>query len=88
MRIDDKIDEINLYLEELISIMPEDFRDYSSDYKTKAACERYFEKIIESSVDLAFPIIKHKGFRVPEDDKQAFDVLAEARDGQQQDGCW
>ena len=76
MRINDKIDEIKRYLDELISIVPEDFRKYASDYKTKAACERYFEKIIESAVDLAFLVIKENSFKIPEDDKAAFDVLA------------
>jgi len=80
MRIDDKIDEIDRYLEELISITPKDFRKYSSDIKTKAACERYFEKIVESITDLAFLIIKDKGLRSPEDDKQAFDILAEEKE--------
>ena len=60
MRIKDKIKEIEEYLEELKSILPIDFKEYSKDYKTKAACERYFEKIIEAVVDLSFLIIKEK----------------------------
>jgi uncharacterized protein YutE (UPF0331/DUF86 family) len=44
--------------------------------KTKAACERYFEKIIESVTDLAFLIIKEKKYRVPEEDKEAFDIIS------------
>lgn len=79
MRIKDKIKEIENYLAELIEIIPERFQDYFHDLKTKAACERYFEKIIEAVVDLAFLVIKDKGFRTPEEDKQAFDILAEEK---------
>src|SRR3989344_5534752 len=75
MRIQDKIGEIEKYLEELSEIQPENFENYNNDFKTKAACERYFEKIIESIVDLAFLVIKEKKFKVPEEDKEAFDIL-------------
>jgi len=64
-------------LEELTGFVPEDFEDYIHDFRTKAACERYFEKIIEAAVDLAFLLIKERKFRTPEDDKGAFDILAE-----------
>lgn len=76
MRINDKISEIEDYLSELEEIMPESFHDYKIDLKTKAACERYFEKIIEAVIDLAFLIIKDKGYKIPEEDKEAFDILA------------
>lgn len=57
--------------------MPENFEGYAHDFKTKAACERYFEKVIESAVDLAFLIIKNKGFIIPKNDNEAFAILAE-----------
>ena len=76
MRINDKIREIEDYLSELEEIMPKNFHEYKTDLKTKAACERYFEKIIEAVIDLAFLIIKDKGYKVPEEDKEAFDILA------------
>ena len=75
MRINDKIKEIEIYLSELLEIIPNSFEEYK-EIKTKAACERYFEKIIEAVVDLAFLIIKEKRFKIPEDDKQAFDILS------------
>ncbi|MEK6951775.1 MAG: hypothetical protein AABX29_02060 [Nanoarchaeota archaeon] len=53
-RIEEKIDEIENYLEELLTIIPDNLDVYLKDFKTKAACERYFEKIIEATVDLAF----------------------------------
>ena len=76
MRLVDKIKEIEQYLLELEQIIPTNFEEYEGDFKTKAACERFFEKIIEAAVDLAFILIKEKGLRVPEDDKAAFDILA------------
>ena len=79
MRIKDKIQEIKEYLEELESILPNDSNEYSKDYKTKAACERYFEKIIEAVVDLSFLIIKEKGLKIPEDDKKSFEILCKEK---------
>ncbi len=79
MRINDKIREIEDYLSELEEIMPKSFHEYKTDLKTRAACERYFEKIIEAVIDLAFLIIKDKGYKIPEEDKDAFDILAQKK---------
>ena len=76
-RITDKIDEIEKDVNELSEIIPFNFEQYNSEFKTKAACERYFEKIIESVVDLAFLVIKEHRLKIPEEDKQAFDILNE-----------
>jgi len=78
MRIDDKIEEIEGYAQELNEILPENLEEYQ-DLKTRAACERYFEKIIEAVVDLAFLIIKQMSLKIPEEDKEAFDILAEQK---------
>jgi uncharacterized protein YutE (UPF0331/DUF86 family) len=78
-RIKDKIDEIQTYVNELIEFMPKDFQAYACDAKAKAACERYFEKIIEAATDLAFLLIKENNLRMPEEDKEAFDVLSEGK---------
>ena len=75
-RCNEKIKEIQTFMSELQDMLPIDFEEYCSDLKTKAACERYFEKIVEAVVDLTFLIIKHNSFPVPEDDKQALDILA------------
>jgi len=76
-RIKDKIGEINKYLNELDEIKPSTLEDYKNSIKDKAACERYFEKIIESVFDISFLIIKYKKLKMPDDDKQLFEILFE-----------
>lgn len=76
-RIKDKIDEIEKYLSELYDIFIDDFEIYCKDLRTKAACERYCEKIIEALTDLAFLIIKEKKLDIPEEDTQAFLILSQ-----------
>lgn len=74
--VNDKISEIEKYLEDLYSFVPSTFEEYKNDVKTKAACEHYFEKIVESLADLSFLIIKQKNLRLPKDDIDAFFVLS------------
>ena len=76
-RIGDKIEEILTFLEDLNEIIPESLEDYISNKEKKAACERYFEKIIEAITDIAFFVIKMKELRIPQDDSDAFGVLKE-----------
>ena len=78
-RIKDKIIEIESFLNELNSCLPSDFEQYKTDFKLRAIGERYFEKIIEAVVDLAFFVIKEKNLKQPEEDKQSFDILAEEK---------
>lgn len=76
-RIDDKIKEIEKYLYELEDITPKNFKEYVDDFKTKAACEHYFEKIIEACEDLVFLLVKLKGIKLPEKEESIFDSLFE-----------
>ncbi len=77
MRIDDKIEEIEEFLQQLSEVIPISLEDYKSDFRTKAICERYFEKIIEAVVDLAFLFIKNHNYDIPEGDKEAIQLLAD-----------
>ncbi|MBI2666267.1 DUF86 domain-containing protein [Candidatus Woesearchaeota archaeon] len=72
----DKIEEVEQYLEELTTFLPDDFEVYEHNVEKKAACERYFEKIVESLVDISFLVLKEEGGRIPEEDTQAFDLLS------------
>ena len=74
-RINEKIEEIEAYIQEPSEIMPLDFEEYVYNNEKKAACERYFEKIVEAIIDLAFLVIREERMQTPEEDKQAFDVL-------------
>ncbi|MEK6920345.1 MAG: DUF86 domain-containing protein, partial [Nanoarchaeota archaeon] len=62
---------------ELGSFMPSSFEEYQQNIEKRAACERYFEKIIEAVIDVAFLLIKEKKLRIPEEDKETFDILVE-----------
>jgi uncharacterized protein YutE (UPF0331/DUF86 family) len=70
-----KIIEIESYLENLSSYVPISFDDYIHDSRTKDACERCFEKIIEAVIDLAFIVIKERNLSIPEEEEQVFDIL-------------
>ena len=74
-RIKDKIKQIEEFIGTLSEIKPLTFEDYMSDLKTKAACERYAQKIIEAIIDLTYLVIKERKWRLPEGDEQAFDIL-------------
>ncbi len=75
-RIKDKIEEIEKYISELLEIKPDNLESYINDFKSKAACERYAEVIVEAVIDLAFLSIKEKKLPSPENDLEAFDTLA------------
>ena len=75
-RLNEKINELEEYLNELAPILPHNLNEYLDNLEKKAACERYFEKIIEATVDIAFLLIKEKSLKMPEEDKEAFDILA------------
>lgn len=72
----DKIIEIEEYLEELESFLPSDFEKYIGNVEKRAACERYFEKVVKAVVDLAFIVIRECDFKSPEFDREAFEILA------------
>src|SRR3989344_2058823 len=76
-RVNEKINEIQNYLNELMEMAPNTAEDYESSKIVRAACERYFEKVVESVTDLAFIVITLKKFRVPDDDIDSFRILEE-----------
>lgn len=72
-----KIKEIRDNLSDLYSFLPKNFGQYAQDIKTKAACERYFEKVVEGTIDCALLVIKSEKLKIPEDDLGVFDALWE-----------
>jgi uncharacterized protein YutE (UPF0331/DUF86 family) len=78
-RIEDKILEVENYLSDLERILPDTFEDYLQNLEKRLACERTFEKIIESVNDLAILLIKEKRFELPDEDIKAFEILADKK---------
>jgi len=74
-KISDKINEVKNYLHDLAEITPDSLQEYKSNKLVKAACERYFEKIIEGVTDASFMVIAQKKLDIPEDDIDAFAIL-------------
>lgn len=74
-RIEDKMKQIEQFLQELSEIKSLNFEQYEQDIKTKAACERYGEKIPEAFVDLALLTIKYLNLPAPKDEDNAFEIL-------------
>jgi len=77
-RVNEKIKEIEQYISELKTIFPANFKEYETNIEKKAACERYFDKIMEAVTDLAFLIIKNRNISSPEDDLNSFIKLYES----------
>ena len=77
-RIKEKMEEVEKLLAELDTIVPSSFEVYLEDYKSRAACERYAERIIEGIVDVAYLLVREKKLESPEDDSHVFALLAEA----------
>lgn len=76
-KVDEKINEIQKYLDELKEIVPNTLEEYESNKIVRAACERYFERVAEAVTDLAFIVITQKKFRIPDDDIDSFRILEE-----------
>lgn len=74
-RINEKIQQIEIYLDELKAIVPKRLEEYKKDFIRKAACERYFEKIVEAVEDLNFLAINHQKFEYPEEESEIFEIL-------------
>lgn len=77
-RMRQKVGDIEKFCDELGRILPESAQDYEGNFEKKAACERYFEKIVEAIVDLAYLWIRDNGLKMPEEDKQAFGIICDA----------
>lgn len=52
LRIQEKIEELKEFLTTLTKILPLTYEQYTQDIIRKAACERYFEKIVEALIQL------------------------------------
>ena len=60
-RINDKLEQLNLWKNQLNSILPNSADSYKSDFVISAACERLTERIIEEMIIISNIILKEKG---------------------------
>ncbi len=78
-RINDKIEDLEKYLQELEAEVPYTLEEYMEKRRIQLICERIFEIIIEAFVDLAFIFIKENKMEMPVDDDGAFNVLVKEK---------
>jgi uncharacterized protein YutE (UPF0331/DUF86 family) len=76
-RIEEKLAEIERDLSFLMEIIPQEFEEYKSDKKTKAACEHYFERLLENIISICFLLIKEMKIHLPEEEIGAIAILGE-----------
>ncbi len=75
-RINDKIEQIVAYLEDLSEMMEQiSLDDYIKNVMLKAACERFIERIVGALVDLGSLVIRERKFEPPETESQIFEIL-------------
>jgi len=74
-RILSKIDELNLYLDELENIKPLDFKEYTSSIEKKRACERLLQILIETIIDIGNVLVSNLRLGVPSDEDDLFEKL-------------
>ena len=74
-RIEKKIEQVEEYLDEVDSVIPDNLKEYEKSNTIKRACERYFQLIAESIIDLAFFVIIYKKLEQPMSEDSVFDVL-------------
>ena len=77
-RMEEMMGELEKYLEEFSNFEIPDLEQYRKDIKLKAACERYFEKIVEIIISLALLLIKYKKLKQPEDEEHAFIIISKS----------
>ncbi|MFP4656586.1 MAG: type VII toxin-antitoxin system HepT family RNase toxin [Candidatus Woesearchaeota archaeon] len=73
-RVLQKLEEMENYVHEIKELLPS--REvYSSDLKSKRACEKTIELAIESLIDVASMLISYERLGTPEDEDSIFEIL-------------
>lgn len=74
-RILNKIDELDLYLRELRTIMPQTYEEYSGSIEKKRSCERLLHILIECTIDICALIVKGLRLGLPAEEDDLFEKL-------------
>lgn len=78
-RILAKIDELDMYLEELEEIAPESFEEYRGSAEKRRACERLLQIAIEAVIDISYMLARDLSMGLPADEDSIFDALAKKK---------
>jgi len=76
-RILSKLDELDMYLDELESIMPTSYEEYASSIEKKRACERLLHILIECTIDICTLVVKGLRLGLPAEEKDVFEKLGQ-----------
>jgi uncharacterized protein YutE (UPF0331/DUF86 family) len=74
LRINEKIHNLKLILNQLEKTLPKTINEYESDFVIIAACERFAEKIIEEIITTSNIILKEQGITQRE---KCFEILTD-----------
>ncbi|MFX0069313.1 MAG: DUF86 domain-containing protein [Promethearchaeota archaeon] len=74
-RMKEKILELESYLNELRSIIPKTFEEYTGSIKTKRACERLLQISVECVMDILFLMAKEVKTGIPFDEYNLIEEL-------------
>ena len=70
-----KFEELELYLEELEQIKPNNFKEYESSIEKKRSCERLLQISIESVLDICNILVTKLRIGIPSDEDDLFEKL-------------
>jgi len=76
-RILSKLDELNMYLNELKSVMPRSYEEYVKSIEKKRACERLLHILIECVIDVCTVLVKDLRLGLPAEEQDLFEKLRE-----------
>ena len=74
-RIEEKLDDLVLFHEELIEDLPDSFEDFTEQRIVRRGVEKTIQLIADSIVDIALMIISEQGYEKPLDSRQAIITL-------------
>ena len=74
-RIEEKLDDLVLFHEELIEDLPDSFEDFTEQRIVRRGVEKTIQLIAASIVDIALMIISEQGYEKPLDSRQAIITL-------------
>lgn len=74
-RISNKLDELEEYSGELDQDLPDKETDYARNRVLRRACEKDFELICQTIIDICNLIISQTGLGYPEDNRQSIEKL-------------